>query len=217
VEIQSNAIVSNTAWGGGFAIYNNGQPANQSSQGVLKATAAIQLTFRSLLVRASSTTEGYRLFFDDGSGTTYTKLVLYKNGTWCNTFQDGGSWSCLADITLRLDVVTVGSDAVLTAWLNGVQIGSAYTDTSSPITTGLPGFQVGADGTPGVTALDDWCDLQPWDIGADEYVTTFVPRIMRPRFLIDASGDPAAIQFQLEYRYKPSGGAYGDWAKVDVE
>lgn len=48
-----------------------------------------------------------------------------------------------------------------------------------------------------------------WDIGADEYVRT-----VRLRFLLDAAGDPAAAQFQLEYRYKPNEGSWGNWAIV---
>ena len=38
--------------------------------------------------------------------------------------------------------------------------------------------------------------------------------VARIRALIDATGDPTGKTFQLEYRRKPSGGAFGDWTKV---
>lgn len=38
---------------------------------------------------------------------------------------------------------------------------------------------------------------------------------LRPRFLIDATGDPPARALQLEYRRKPNGGSFGPWTKVD--
>ena len=172
-EIQGNAVVCNIAWGDVFAIYNNGQPANQTSQAVFKATASPKPETRSVIVRASSTTEGYRLKFEDTSGNNYTSLKLNKNGSWAYTFSSSGSWSCLVDHPLRLEVVTVGSDAVLTAFVDGVQVGSAYTDSSSPITSGYPGFHVGADATTSSYAVDSWESAAPWDIGADEYIDSY--------------------------------------------
>lgn len=38
---------------------------------------------------------------------------------------------------------------------------------------------------------------------------------LRPRFLIDATGDPPARSLQLEYRRRPSGGSFGPWTKVE--
>jgi hypothetical protein len=37
----------------------------------------------------------------------------------------------------------------------------------------------------------------------------------RVRILLDTIGDAAAAQYQLEFRYKPPGGAFGDWGKVE--
>lgn len=173
IEIQGNAVVSNTTWGGGYAIYNNGQPANQTSQAVFKATASPKPETRSVIVRASSTTEGYRLKFEDTSGDNYTSLKLNKNGTWEYTFSSSGTWSCLVDHTLRLEVTTIGSDAVLTAFVDGVQVGSAHTDSSSPIASGYPGFSIGADATASSYALDSWESAVAWDIGADEYIDSY--------------------------------------------
>ena len=37
---------------------------------------------------------------------------------------------------------------------------------------------------------------------------------VRLRIGIDSTGDIGAKQFQLEYRKKPSGGAWGSWSKI---
>ena len=39
--------------------------------------------------------------------------------------------------------------------------------------------------------------------------------LFRPRFLIDATGDPSSMSYQLEYRRRPSGGSFGPWTKVE--
>lgn len=39
--------------------------------------------------------------------------------------------------------------------------------------------------------------------------------VARIRFLIDATGDPAGAQYQLEYRRKPSGGEFSSYKKVN--
>lgn len=39
--------------------------------------------------------------------------------------------------------------------------------------------------------------------------------VARIRFLIDATNDPTARKFQLEYRKKPSGGSFGPWTEVN--
>jgi len=38
----------------------------------------------------------------------------------------------------------------------------------------------------------------------------------RLRMLLNVTGDPASKNFQLEYRYKPSGGAFGSWTKINL-
>lgn len=45
-------------------------------------------------------------------------------------------------------------------------------------------------------------------------VTIAANSTVRIRTLINATGDAASAQYQLEYRYKPSGGAFGGWTKV---
>lgn len=53
-----------------------------------------------------------------------------------------------------------------------------------------------------------------WKAGQD-INTVFAPGdVARLRALLNATGDPASIEAQLEYRHKPSGGSFGDWKKV---
>jgi hypothetical protein len=53
-----------------------------------------------------------------------------------------------------------------------------------------------------------WKDVQ------DANITLATTTAFRLRMILNATGDPASIDAQLECRYKPSGGAFGSWAKV---
>ena len=53
-----------------------------------------------------------------------------------------------------------------------------------------------------------WKDVQ------DANITLAATTAFRLRMILNATGDPASIGAQLECRYKPSGGAFGSWAKV---
>ena len=55
-----------------------------------------------------------------------------------------------------------------------------------------------------------------WKANQDTNITLAADTAARIRMLLNATGDPASIGAQLEYRYKPSGGAFGDWGKVLV-
>lgn len=55
-----------------------------------------------------------------------------------------------------------------------------------------------------------------WKANQDVNITAAADTAMRLRMLLNATGDPASIGAQLEYRYKPSGGAFGAWGKVLV-
>ena len=53
-----------------------------------------------------------------------------------------------------------------------------------------------------------------WKANQDVNITLAANTAVRLRMLLNATGDPASIGAQLEYRYKPSGGAFGSWGKV---
>jgi hypothetical protein len=54
-----------------------------------------------------------------------------------------------------------------------------------------------------------------WKANQDTNITLAADTPFRLRKLLNATGDPASIGSQLEYRYKPSGGAFGSWGKVN--
>ena len=53
-----------------------------------------------------------------------------------------------------------------------------------------------------------------WKADQDVNITLAATTAFRLRMILNATGDPASIGAQLECRYKPSGGAFGSWAKV---
>jgi len=57
-------------------------------------------------------------------------------------------------------------------------------------------------------------DEATWRASQDVSIMLPAESIARVRFLIDSVGDIPGKQFQLEYRYKPSGGAFGNWSAV---
>ena len=54
-----------------------------------------------------------------------------------------------------------------------------------------------------------------WKANQDTNITLAADTAARIRMLLNATGDPNSIGAQLEYRYKPSGGAFGSWTKVN--
>ena len=58
-------------------------------------------------------------------------------------------------------------------------------------------------------------DEATWKANQDVSINLSAGSISRIRFLIDSVGDISGKQFQLEYRYKPNGGAFGAWSKVE--
>jgi hypothetical protein len=54
-----------------------------------------------------------------------------------------------------------------------------------------------------------------WKANQDTNINLAADTAVRIRMLLNATGDPASIGAQLEYRYKPSGGAFGSWTKVN--
>jgi hypothetical protein len=58
-------------------------------------------------------------------------------------------------------------------------------------------------------------DGATWKADQDTNITLAADTAARIRMLLNATGDPSSIGAQLEYRYKPSGGAFGSWTKVN--
>jgi hypothetical protein len=54
-----------------------------------------------------------------------------------------------------------------------------------------------------------------WKANQDVNITAAADTAARLRMLLNATGDPASIGAQLEYRHKPSGGSFGSWLKAN--
>jgi hypothetical protein len=91
------------------------------------------------------------------------RLVINQDGEYnLMSFKAGvgaslrsGTISYVAGTQLGLSV-TGGATATLKIWYNGIQIGADVTDSSSPITTGSPGFAYSSSLGSDVTNGDDW-------------------------------------------------------------
>jgi hypothetical protein len=54
-----------------------------------------------------------------------------------------------------------------------------------------------------------------WKASQDTNITLAAATAARIRMILNATGDPASIGAQLEARYKPTGGSFGPWTKVN--
>lgn len=106
-----------------------------------------------VMVRGSSTSKGYvfKLFQQDGTNWTYWELD--KNGSWA----DSAAGQTFAGNTSHILKITASgtSSVVINMYVDGNLIHS-YTDSSSPIGSGNPGFFVISDAI--AMTADDWTD-----------------------------------------------------------
>jgi hypothetical protein len=154
-EINSNQLRPAGEWviGGGY--YNNSQSADpQMSQFVVKGTAAARV-YRYIAVRMGASTNGYAVRYSESSGSNYTTLEVLKDGSWIGTISSRTD-AYANDITLKIEASGT-STTTIKVYINGTQAGSDITDSSSPITTGYPGFIIMGDGTQ-LNIIDDWTD-----------------------------------------------------------
>lgn len=108
-------------------------------------------------------------------------------------------------------------------YLAGITYESAWADLTGVNETGGQDYRFGLDIYP-VTNIeqegfrfrndDGDEDGATWKASQDVSVSLPFSTAARIRWLLNATGDPASKNFQLEYRYKPSGGSFGSWTKV---
>ena len=55
-----------------------------------------------------------------------------------------------------------------------------------------------------------------WKANQDTNITLAADTAFRLREILNATGDPASMGAQAEYRYKPSGGAFGSFIKINL-
>lgn len=94
------------------------------------------------LSNTSSGSGGYYIQLGGQSGGNWTSLSLMKNGSWVNDFTTSGTWSDTATHVMRIvaNYANYPTSVTITASIDGVQVGSAYTDSSTPLALGYPGI-----------------------------------------------------------------------------
>ena len=125
--------------------------ANQSSQVTLTALGAFDIP--GLAVRTNAATgNGYIAVWHQNINEVHVyKMASSVLGTAVQTF----SATFVVSDTFRLEAVTSGANCDIKVYQNGVQIGTTYSDTSSPYASGQPGM-VYIRGNSNVTVMDDW-------------------------------------------------------------
>jgi hypothetical protein len=106
----------------------------------------------------TGTNSGYCFRVDNPTtvGNPYTTGQFFKAGT----DEHGVTFSVpsTSAIAVTLGVVASGSDEILTGYINGTSVGT-FTDTSSVITSGNPGFIVDPLASSD-NFFGEWCDYQ---------------------------------------------------------
>jgi hypothetical protein len=137
----------------------------------------------------------------DISGSGVKTLAITADGA-TQSLSVNGSTVC----TATDGAVTAGTYAGILGWSN-----RGYIDNWSAIDISAPTEQEGFrfrndDGSESAAT---------WKASQDTNINLAADTAARIRMLLNATGDPASIGAQLEYRYKPSGGAFGSWTKVN--
>lgn len=150
LEIISNTVRPTGVWNTAGARYTGG---GDISQIVYKGGRSGDGSIAYAAVRMNGTTLGYGCYLDGASGGNWTGLNIQKNGNWMENLTTG-TWSQSADHTIR---VRASGTSPVTIYCS-IDGGAEYsvTDSTSPYTTGLPGFVAYPDGTMANAVFDDW-------------------------------------------------------------
>jgi hypothetical protein len=232
-EINNNLLESTGVSQRWAAYYSNSQNEDQMSQALIKGADG-ESTALHIAVRMASGVAGYAVVFDSrggGSAGNWTDLYIYKD----EVFWAGGSladdYAYADDHTLKIEAA--GNASVdLDYYVDG-NLEDSDTDSSSPLTGGEPGVYLPTFKPVINSRLDDWTDgisgvvLEQegfrWrnDDGSESAATWRQNQDVndglgagakaRLRFLINATGDPATKQYQIEGRVK----GVGSWRKLE--
>lgn len=117
-------------------------------------------------VRAGTDTFGYNVMLESLTGDDFGTVTLYKHTTYV-VATNGLSIPRTSDITVRIRATENGGNQDLECWINGSQItwGSPTnnvirTDSTSPLSTGSPGFWLSGSGSKVDSYVDDFDDLE---------------------------------------------------------
>lgn len=124
---------------------------NQFSQATI--SGMVNFDNAGLIVRGVATGGGsyYGVFYRLNA----TQAAIFKVAAGVYSELTTIAGAIAAGSVLRIEAETSGANCLLRVYDDGVQIGSTYTDSSSPLTGGQPGMFYEA-GNSGATKLDDW-------------------------------------------------------------
>lgn len=139
----SSAVKITSQFGSAGAIYNN---TSDTSSLVIKQATATHYNTTTVAVRMTLNTHlGYSAGFTGAiSGGNLGTVTLNKDNGFFNACF--GTWSATADHTIKI-VASGTSTTSINISVDGVACGSTFTDSSSPLTSGSPGFYATGDNT----------------------------------------------------------------------
>lgn len=219
MQVRSNAAQSNTGWNETCCRWN-ADTFNDDQYAFITATLLTASLFIGPAVRCSNSAETYYLYYWDNNDRYFAKMV---NGTFTDLVTPQTGVTNNTGDVLRLEA----NGTTITAKVNGVQDGS-FSTTDSSISSGYGGLcgwgQAFGSDTSGDTweagnlgggaatleqegfrwRDDDgsettatWLQAQDTDASVDKETP------VRLRILINATNDPAAAHYKLQY--KPPG------------
>lgn len=153
LKIASNKCTTTSNFAQGSAYYN--ASSVDTSQIVMKAATSAISGAKFVAVRMGSSQFGYSAAFATASGGNWTVMVIRKNNSFYTSIS--GSWAMASDHTVKI-TVSGTSTVTINVTVDGTDIGSISSDSSSPIGSGHPGFYETGGGTAGDQDYDDWTD-----------------------------------------------------------
>jgi hypothetical protein len=132
---------------------------------VKKAGATFGSARARVCVRAGTDTYGYNVMLTNLTGDVFSELTLYNHTTYL-VAATGLSINRTSDHTIRLRSTTNGGNQDIEAWIDGGQItwgtptnNTIYSHSTTPLTTGSPGFWLSGSGSKSDSYFDDFDDL----------------------------------------------------------
>lgn len=155
-KISGNAITPTAAYAkaGGF----HSLSTSDISQIIFKGQTSTDIS-RFLAVRANTDSTGYSIQLGYPSATDWRQISFFKNGTSIGTAQTiSPTVPYGVDHTFKL-VATGSSPVTLSVYIDGSGTAAAtMTDSTSPITSGHPGFYINTGSSTGNAFFDNWQD-----------------------------------------------------------
>ena len=156
-EITNNTATITGDWAIAGAMHSSS--TSDTSQVVVKAlTNTSQPINRYVGVRMNGTSLGYNVYLSNFSGGVWGNLGARKDTAGLGVACTGFGISAGADHTMR--VVASGTSTVtINVYIDGGgSPACSWTDSSSTITSGHPGFFAVGNGTTGNGSFDNWTD-----------------------------------------------------------